>query len=502
MASLLSNIQERAGGALDGSDLALIEDDAGSPLDVNHLLDRPHRLALRIGVQVVTAGCLPRTEWIEASGSPATLAGLDSRPLEAFLGAAWARLDPDERLVPRLSAGSVVHLAPMARVEIQGVNQDRSGVRVVEAPADATIRSLKQAAGLEDGCGLFVIGQEDVEVPDEAFVADLCTDGPHPAYSGLMQARPFKVDDRVRCRDDGDDWKEGRVTELDPLMVLVEGFPQACGWFAVEHVQEAFDARLIAACPEDHVRIQVRICDDPGSAYTCEARRCCVRVSAQCCSSQLVEALQEVWCVRNDYDVYMHDARGNVFDVPDDETIAEIYEAMGGALFSFQPSSKQVCAPRAGRWVRFDASVAGSSPPGGTTVRFICRGDASLTSALRSVRLGMGWPTLIHSHTELAAPGNFHVDWSTTAEEVSEDWAGEELTCTLRILDADWQVVLRGRAIESSSDAFDVPGLASCQRPESTVTQDETQQAAGSVDPDPVPLAPAAASPPVEGGSP
>jgi hypothetical protein len=40
----------------------------------------------------------------------------------------------------------------------------------------------------------------------------------------------FKLNERVECRDNGSDWKVGRVTSVTPLMVQLDGHPRASTW--------------------------------------------------------------------------------------------------------------------------------------------------------------------------------------------------------------------------------------------------------------------------------
>jgi hypothetical protein len=47
----------------------------------------------------------------------------------------------------------------------------------------------------------------------------------------------FKLNERVECRDNGSDWKVGRVTSVTPLMVQLDGYPRASTWDEVRALE-------------------------------------------------------------------------------------------------------------------------------------------------------------------------------------------------------------------------------------------------------------------------
>ena len=47
----------------------------------------------------------------------------------------------------------------------------------------------------------------------------------------------FKLNERVECRDNGSDWKVGRVTSVTPLMVQLDGHPRAYTWDEVRALE-------------------------------------------------------------------------------------------------------------------------------------------------------------------------------------------------------------------------------------------------------------------------
>ena len=52
------------------------------------------------------------------------------------------------------------------------------------------------------------------------------------------QPRPcFKLNERVECRDNGSDWKVGRVTSVTPLMVQPDGYSQGYTWDEVRALE-------------------------------------------------------------------------------------------------------------------------------------------------------------------------------------------------------------------------------------------------------------------------
>jgi hypothetical protein len=47
----------------------------------------------------------------------------------------------------------------------------------------------------------------------------------------------LKLNERVECRDNGSDWKVGRVTSVTPLMVQLDGYSRAYTWDEVRALE-------------------------------------------------------------------------------------------------------------------------------------------------------------------------------------------------------------------------------------------------------------------------
>ena len=47
----------------------------------------------------------------------------------------------------------------------------------------------------------------------------------------------LKLNERVECRDNGSDWKVGRVTSVTPLMVQPDGYPRGYTWDEVRALE-------------------------------------------------------------------------------------------------------------------------------------------------------------------------------------------------------------------------------------------------------------------------
>jgi hypothetical protein len=47
----------------------------------------------------------------------------------------------------------------------------------------------------------------------------------------------LKLNERVECRDNGSDWKVGRVTSVTPLMVQPDGYSQGYTWHEVRALE-------------------------------------------------------------------------------------------------------------------------------------------------------------------------------------------------------------------------------------------------------------------------